>query len=89
MGAGRKIGRLMLAVSRGAAKAGEGFDMIFGEDRTRPGETFSMRKSGDKAAKFTRDARENNRDKTSGFLDKNNDKDFFGKSDKENDDRFI
>jgi hypothetical protein len=90
MGAGRKLGRLMLAVSRGADRMGDGLDMVFGDDRTKPGESFSMRKSGDKAAKFTRDARSKSKDKAGGFLDKNKDKDFFGKSGQEEDDeRFI
>lgn len=79
----------MLAVSRGADRMGDGLDTVFGDNRTKPGESFSMRKSGDKAAKFTKDARKKNKDKTGGFLDKNKDKDFFGKSEEKNDDRFF
>lgn len=78
----------MLAISRGADRVGDGFDMVFGEDRTRPGDGFSKERAGKRAGDFTRQARENNRDKTSGFMDKNSDRDFFGKSgDKKEDDR--
>ena len=79
MGAGRKLGKLMLAVSRGADRMSDGFDMVLGEDRTDPGDTFSKDRAGRKAGKFTRQARKSNKGKTSGFLDKNKDKDFFGK----------
>lgn len=89
MGRGSKAGKLMLAVVRGADRVSQGFDAVFGEDRTRPGDGFSKDRAGNRAGEFTRQARKNNRDKTSGFMEKNKDTDFFGKSDDEDDTRFI
>ena len=83
----RKIGKGILVASEGAKKMDEGFDRLFGEDRTRPGDSFSKERAGRRAGEFTRQARENNRDKTGGILDKNKDTDFFGKSDDESDEQ--
>jgi len=85
MGRGSKAGRLMLAVVRGADRVSQGFDAVFGEDRTRPGDGFSKERAGKRAEAFTKDARKNNRDKVSGFLDDGKN-DFFGKSDDKNND---
>ena len=91
MGRGSKAGKLMLAVVRGADRVSQGFDAVFGEDRTRPGDGFSKDRAGRRAEEFTRQARSSNKDKTSGFMEKNKGREFFGKSgEKEDDDtRFI
>jgi hypothetical protein len=84
MGFGRKVGKLMLGVSRGAKKMGEGFDMVFGEDRTRPGDGFSKERAGRRAGEFTRQAK--SKDKTSGFMEKNKDREYFGSGSKSDED---
>lgn len=73
MGTGRKIGKLMLAVARGADRVGDGMDAVFGENRTRPGDGFSKDRAGKRAGEFTRQARENN--KEDGFIGKSGEKD--------------
>lgn len=78
MGAGRKIGKIMLSVSRGAKKMSEGFDMILGPDRTRAGSGFSKKRAGNRAALFTQGAKQKNQ--TSGMLDKGKDMDFLDSS---------
>jgi len=85
MGTGRKIGKILLGVTRGAKKMGEGFDMVLGQDRTRAGDGFSKERAGARAANFTKKARET--DKTSGMMDKGKDMDFLdsGKSGKDQD----
>jgi len=72
----RKIGKGILVASEGAKKMDEGFDRVFGEDRTRPGESFSMDNAGKKAGDFTRSKKEDDRD-------------FFGKSEDDEDRRFF
>jgi len=58
MGLGRKLGKTLLGISRGADKVTRGMDMVFGEERTRPGDGFSRDRAGARAAEFTRQARE-------------------------------
>lgn len=82
---GSRIGKLLLSVSRGASKVGRGLDEVFGEDRTRPGESFSMSNSRKRAASFTEDAKSKN--KAGGILTENDDSDFFGKNDEDNTNR--
>jgi len=78
MGAGRKIGKLMLGVSRGAKKMSEGFDMILGQDRTRAGSGFSKDRAGKRAAIFTEGAKQKNQ--TEGMMQKGKDMDFLDDS---------
>ena len=84
---GSKLGKLLLNVSRGASKVGRGLDEVFGENRTRPGDSFSMSNSRKRAANFTEKARSEN--KAGGILgDSDEEKDYFGeKSSDENSDR--
>lgn len=58
MGLGRTLGRSLLKISREADKLGEGLDRVFGKNRKRPGDGFSQRRVGKKAAKFTEDKRD-------------------------------
>lgn len=78
MGAGRKIGKLMLGVSRGAKRMSEGFDMILGENRTRAGSGFSKDRAGKRAALFTQGAKQKNQ--TEGMMQKGKDMDFLDSS---------
>ncbi len=75
MGLGRKIGKLALVTVRGADKVGKGMDKVFGENRTRPGDGFSQDRTRDRAAEFTRKAKDG--DKAGGLMDKNKDRDLF------------
>lgn len=61
MGLGRKLGKSMLLVSHAAKRMGEGMDMVFGEDRTRPGDGFSKDRTAQRAANFTKQARKGNK----------------------------
>lgn len=87
MGTGRKIGKLMLGISRGARKMSEGFDMILGEQRTRAGEGFSKDRAGKRAELFTQSAKQKNQ--TSGMMSKGKDMDFLDDSKKSSGDISI
>ena len=61
MGLFKKIGKSALLITYGADRLGEGMDMVFGENRTRPEDGFSKDRAGQKAAAFTQQAKKSNK----------------------------
>jgi len=67
MGLGRKIGRAFRGVARTAKEIDRGMDMVFGRDRTRPGDDMSARRAGKRAGMTTKRMKQGNKAGISNF----------------------
>jgi len=67
MGLGRKIGKAFRGVARTAREIDRGMDMVFGRDRTRPGDDMSARRAGKRAGMTTKRMKQGNKAGISNF----------------------
>lgn len=69
MGLGRKIGKAFRGVARTAREIDRGMNMVFGKDRTRPGDDMSARRAGKRAGLATKRMKQGNKAGISNFKD--------------------
>jgi len=69
MGLGRKIGKAFRGVARTAREIDRGMNMVFGRNRTRPGDDMSARRAGKRAAATTKRMKQGNKAGISNFTD--------------------
>jgi len=83
MGLFRKLGRGALKAADAAERLNDGMDEVLGEDRTQPGDSFSIDRARQRSEAFTQKKRNDN----SSLLgsEGSDDREFFGKSDEEDD----
>jgi len=67
MGLGRKIGKAFRGVARTAKEIDRGMDMVFGRNRTRPGDDMSARRAGKRAGITTKRMKQGNKAGISNF----------------------
>jgi hypothetical protein len=67
MGLGRKIGKAFRGVARTAKEIDRGMNMVFGRNRTRPGDDMSARRAGKRAGITTKRMKQGNKAGISNF----------------------
>jgi len=67
MGLGRKIGKAFRGVARTAREIDRGMNMVFGRNRTRPGDDMSARRAGKRAGITTKRMKQGNKAGISNF----------------------